>query len=108
MSHAPEFDRRRFCGAAAATVVAGPLGLFEFFTRGNGMTDVMTEVETGSERSEIRPFQYKAPDAELADLRRRIKATRWPDRETVADASQGVQLATMQELARYWAAEYDW
>ena len=72
------------------------------------MTDVMTEVETGSELAEIRPFQYKASDAELDDLRRRIKATRWPDRETVPDASQGVQLATMQELARYWATEYDW
>ena len=54
----------------------------------------------------IRPFQVNVPDAELTELRRRIQATRWPDRET--DASQGVQLATMQELARYWATEYDW
>ncbi len=54
----------------------------------------------------IRPFTIKTPEAELEELRRRIKATRWPDRET--DASQGVQLATMQELARYWATEYDW
>jgi pimeloyl-ACP methyl ester carboxylesterase len=48
------------------------------------------------------------PDADLQELRRRIEATRWPERETVADASQGVQLATMQKLARYWAKEYDW
>ena len=48
------------------------------------------------------------PEAELTDLRRRINATRWPERETVTDATQGVQLATMQALARYWATEYDW
>ena len=56
----------------------------------------------------IRPFRINVPEAELAELRRRIKATKWPERETVADASQGVQLATMQKLARYWATEYDW
>ncbi len=56
----------------------------------------------------IRPFHFTAPQAALDDLRRRIQATVWPDRETVADASQGVQLATMQKLARYWATEYDW
>jgi pimeloyl-ACP methyl ester carboxylesterase len=56
----------------------------------------------------LRPFQFTAPDEALADLRRRIAATHWPDRETVADTSQGVQLATMQQLARYWATDYDW
>ncbi len=56
----------------------------------------------------IRPFRFRASDAALADLRRRIAATKWPGRETVPDASQGVQLATMQKLARYWATEYDW
>ena len=56
----------------------------------------------------IRPFQVSVPDQELAELRRRIDATRWPERETVDDDSQGVQLATMQELARYWATDYDW
>src|SRR5713226_1857682 len=56
----------------------------------------------------IRPFHVKVPEAELTELRRRIKATKWPERETVADASQGVQLATVQALARYWATEYDW
>ena len=72
------------------------------------MTDVMTELETGSETSDIRPFHPQFSDADLADLYRRIKATKWPERETVPDASQGVQLATMQKLARYWVTDYDW
>ena len=56
----------------------------------------------------IRPFRVHVPDSELADLRRRIAATRWPDKETVADASQGAQLAKLQELVRYWGTGYDW
>ena len=56
----------------------------------------------------LRPFSFHAPEAELIDLRRRINATRLPERETVADFSQGVPLATVQKLARYWATEYDW
>jgi pimeloyl-ACP methyl ester carboxylesterase len=56
----------------------------------------------------IRPFYVKVAEEELSELRRRIKATRWPERETVTDQSQGVQLVTMQKLARYWATEYDW
>jgi Epoxide hydrolase N terminus len=63
---------------------------------------------TSVDESAIRPFQVNFPDSELAELRRRISATRWPERETVADQSQGVQLATTQALARYWATEYDW
>jgi hypothetical protein len=51
----------------------------------------------------IRPFKVDVPEEQLSDLRRRIAATRWPEQETVADASQGVQLATMQRLVRYWA-----
>jgi pimeloyl-ACP methyl ester carboxylesterase len=57
---------------------------------------------------EIRPFKVDVPEEELAELRRRIEATRWPSKELVADRSQGVQLATLQELARYWATDYDW
>ena len=70
----------------------------------------MTEVAqpTGSDKTAIRPFHVNVPEAELTELRRRINATKWPERETVADASQGVQLATIQELARYWATDYDW
>ncbi|MFN6498635.1 MAG: epoxide hydrolase family protein [Nostoc sp. DedQUE01] len=56
----------------------------------------------------IRPFRVHVPQEALVDLRRRIAATRWPDKETVADQSQGVQLATMKELVRYWGTEYDW
>src|SRR5213080_1475426 len=56
----------------------------------------------------VRPFRFNVPEAELVDLRRRINATKWPERETVADAAQGVQLATMQALAGYWATNYDW
>jgi pimeloyl-ACP methyl ester carboxylesterase len=58
--------------------------------------------------AEIRPFHFKVSEAELVDLKRRIAATKWPERETVSDASQGVQLATMQALAKYWATDYDW
>jgi len=58
--------------------------------------------------TEIRPFRFEIPGEQLDDLHRRIAATRWPSKELVEDRSQGVQLATMQELARYWADEYDW
>src|SRR5580693_58192 len=58
--------------------------------------------------TEIRPFRVDMPDEAIADLRRRIAAPRWPSRELVTNRSQGVQLATIQELARYWAADYDW
>ena len=61
-----------------------------------------------ADKTAIRPFHVEVPEAELTELRRRINATRWPDRETVPDATQGVQLATIQQLARYWATEYDW
>ena len=56
----------------------------------------------------IRPFHVNVPEEQLVDLRRRVKATRWPDKETVTDPSQGVQFATIQKLARYWQTEYDW
>src|SRR3954467_11840292 len=56
----------------------------------------------------IRPFHIEVPEEQLAELRRRIEATRWPSRELVADRSQGVQLATLQALARYWTPDYDW
>src|SRR5580698_5203876 len=58
--------------------------------------------------STIRPFPIEVPDAELSELRRRVNATRWPERETVTDDSQGVRLELMQELARYWGTSYDW
>src|SRR5580698_770570 len=61
-----------------------------------------------SSETEIRPFLAEFSEAEIADLRRRIAATRWPERETVTDDSQGVRLALMQELAGYWGTDYDW
>jgi pimeloyl-ACP methyl ester carboxylesterase len=61
-----------------------------------------------TENDAIRPFLIETSEGDLADMRRRIAATRWPERETVQDPTQGVQLATMQALARYWAADYDW
>jgi pimeloyl-ACP methyl ester carboxylesterase len=110
MSEDPDFNRRRFFAAAAATVAAGPLGLLTFSRRLEAMTETLTAVDrpTVNGRSDIRPFKVNIPEAQLTDLRRRIKATKWPERETVTDSSQGVQLATTQALARYWATEHDW
>ncbi len=65
--------------------------------------------DNSADATAIRPFTIPVtPEAEIADLRARVTATRWPDKETVPDHSQGVQLATIQELARYWATDYDW
>jgi pimeloyl-ACP methyl ester carboxylesterase len=72
-------------------------------------TAVAQEVtKHSSDTAAIRPFAVQVPEAELVELRRRIHNTRWPERETVTDATQGVQLATTQALARYWGTEYDW
>ena len=108
MSSAPRIDRRRFCVSAAATVAAGPLGLLDssLLRRSIAMTEVAQSA--AGQQAAIRPFRVSFPDTEVADMRRRIKATRWPEKETVADATQGVQLATMQKLARYWGTDYDW
>ena len=74
------------------------------------MTHTLTDAARplSAERDDIRSFHVHFPDEALADLRRRVAATRWPERETVADFSQGVKLATVQSLARYWATDYDW
>jgi len=74
----------------------------------NTMTQA-SGTQRGSEQADaIRPFHVNVPETELTELRRQIKATKWPEREQVADATQGVQLATMQKLAQYWANEHDW
>ena len=83
----------------------------DFFTTGAGCTQVPAFVgppATEVAMAEIRPFHVDVTDEMLDDLRRRIGETRWPNKELVADRSQGVQLATLQELARYWANDYDW
>ena len=72
------------------------------------VTSTLTQPPQAPASDAIRPFQYHASDSALTDLRRRIEATRFPDKETVTDATQGVQLATVQSLARYWATKYDW
>jgi len=93
MSENTFLNRRRFCGAVAAGIAAYPLGL---------------AAQTVGQDATIRPFQVHYSDADLDDLRRRIKATRWPDRETVNDTSQGVPLEMLQGLTAYWATGYDW
>src|SRR3954463_6756364 len=67
-----------------------------------------TKVRAGAVESSVRPFHINIPEEAVVDLRRRINATKWPERENVPDSSQGVQLATIQKLARYWGKEYDW
>jgi pimeloyl-ACP methyl ester carboxylesterase len=76
------------------------------------MSEILTKAERDTTHDTtppaIRPFRFEAPEDDLVDLRQRIMAMRWPEKETVADQSQGVQLATTQALARYWTTEYDW
>ena len=64
--------------------------------------------QKGDDNAAIRPFEVGFPEAELTELRRRVNATRWPERETVSDDSQGVPLSMMRELVRYWGSDYDW
>ncbi len=99
-------DRRGFLGIAGAAIVAGPLGLSGFAERPNVMTEV-AEL-TPKSGSAVRPFRVNVADTDLDELRKRIKATRWPDQEPVADNSQGVPLAMIQGVASYWATDYDW
>jgi pimeloyl-ACP methyl ester carboxylesterase len=95
-------------------VTFGPATLGEAFANSKSDTaqkeNTMTQLGAtpAADNTAIRPFHVKFPDTELAELRTRINATRWPERETVTDASQGVQLATTQKLARYWGTDYDW
>jgi pimeloyl-ACP methyl ester carboxylesterase len=99
-------SRRRFIDIAAAVVGAGTLSRLTFAQTGQTVTSVAPP--PGGDKSALRPLRVHVPDGQLLDLRRRIKATQWPERETVTDASQGVQLATLQALARYWSTNYDW
>src|SRR5260370_36107354 len=86
-------------------------GLRPKFTQKENTMPHTALAERGSKQATdtaIRPFQVDVPEADLTELRRRINATKWPERETVTDATQGVQLATVQALARYLATEDDW
>jgi len=98
---------RKKCILAA---VAGSLGLLLFASRSfsQAVANASVNQQVTVQNETIRPFHVNFSDDALADLHRRIVATRWPDQETVTDASQGVQLATIQKLAQYWATDYDW
>jgi len=112
MSNVLESPTRR--DLLAASTAAGMVGLFSRHPavaadEPSNQTTKQGDSSMGSSAGNaVRPFQFRASDDALVDLRRRIAATRWPERETVTDTSQGVQLATMQELARYWATDHDW
>ena len=77
-------------------------------TAQKGNTMAQTSSTLAADKTTIRPFRVNVPETELTELRRRLNSTRWPDRETVTDESQGVPLGTMQKLASYWATKYDW
>jgi len=98
MFEKPSTPTRR--GVLAASAGAGAAALFS--------ARPAIASEEGGEGNAVRPFSFHAPEEELAELRRRISATQWPERETVTNESQGLQLATMQKLARYWATDYNW
>ena len=101
--------RRSFLATSAG---AGAFGVVPLAAPSYAQTvpvaDARAPVIAAAEGNAIRPFPINVAEAELVELRRRIAATRWPDRETVTDQSQGVQLATIRELAHYWATDYDW
>jgi pimeloyl-ACP methyl ester carboxylesterase len=97
ITEAVDQDRRRLLTTAAMGITAA--GAAALFT---------SPLATAASSDAIRPFRIDVPEADLVDLRRRVAATRWPDRETVADASQGAPLAKLQEFVRYWGTDYDW
>jgi Epoxide hydrolase N terminus/TAT (twin-arginine translocation) pathway signal sequence len=92
MSTQPSPTRRDFLAISAAA----------------GAASLIPATVSAAAAEAIRPFSFHASDEALVDLRRRLAATRWPERETVTDSSQGVQLATIQALAAYWEKSYDW
>ncbi|MDR6858512.1 epoxide hydrolase [Variovorax guangxiensis] len=102
-SHSSPLSRRHFVAASGAALLASSSA----FALADGRADDVAS-DSPSDDARIRPFAVHVPQAQLTDLRRRIAATRWPSRELVTDASQGVQLATMRELARTWQMDYDW
>jgi pimeloyl-ACP methyl ester carboxylesterase len=109
MSHdvpPPVPSRRRFINIAAAGIATTTLSGLASAETGQAVTTVAAP--PSGDKAALRTLRIHVPDAQLTDLRQRIKAMRWPSRETVTDASQGVRLATMQSLARYWSTSYDW
>jgi Epoxide hydrolase N terminus len=109
-------NRRRFVGTVATTIAALQLGMAGRAQSKNashapseGTPVTQLAQETAGDSTAITPFPpINIPEADLTDLRRRINATRWPDRELVDDQSQGIQLSLMQALATYWGSDYNW
>ena len=113
-------SRRRFLKLSswlALGIAFGPKAIVQTFANSKARITkrekIMTQTtatgtEQAADKTAIRPFHFNFPDAKLADLRRRVNATIWPERELVPDASQGVQLGTMQKLAQYWGKDYNW
>src|SRR5882724_7434680 len=122
MKETDDRSRRRFLKTGSILGLAAafsPRTIAEAITNSdsktNQMENTMTQTsaaqlanEQAADKAAIRPFHWNFSDAEVTDLRRRVNGTKWPEREQVADASQGVQLATMQKLTRYWGTDYDW
>jgi pimeloyl-ACP methyl ester carboxylesterase len=107
--------RRRFLGGAALTMFAAQLGMTGSARAHTAKESTMTTAATARDSAQdagasadIRPFRAEVPQADLDNLQERLAAIQWPSQELVADRSQGVQLATIQELTRYWATDYDW
>jgi pimeloyl-ACP methyl ester carboxylesterase len=100
--------RRRFLASSAAVFLATSLAGGAVSLLPTPLAAAPAKASTAAEDTAIRPFTFHASQTALDELRRRIAATRWPEKETVADSSQGVPLTTMQDLARYWATDYDW
>ena len=123
-----QFSRREFLkllGAGSLSLGVGIFGIsniLKTFKEASAITEAASPVLQGNmsnnknitnnmnkmNNSDIRPFSVNFPEADLIELRRRVNATRWPEKETVTDQSQGVQLATIQKLASYWATKHDW
>ncbi len=108
-----DHHRRRFLGTATMSLAA-TAGAFSLLPEHSAAEGTSQPSHQGispmatTETEAIRPFRVDVPEEQLADLRRRLAATRWPERETVTDDSQGVPLAMIQALARYWTTDYDW
>jgi pimeloyl-ACP methyl ester carboxylesterase len=101
--------RRSFLATSTAAGAFGLLGLASLeYAEASGSRLPSHQTSSATADDSIRPFKVNFPEADLVDLRRRVVATRWPDREFVPDQSQGVPLATMQKLAHDWANGYDW
>ncbi len=100
------FSRRSF--ASFRRLTASSITFLAFATAITLLFVIQRSATAADDAMAIRPFQVNIPKEAVADMRKRIAATRWPEKEAVADATQGVQLATMQKLARYWGTEYDW